>query len=216
MDNLNNKRNYIFISPHLDDAILSAGGLIHYLKDKGKVKIITVFTKGDEIFSKRKIEDINVCQYLGIGYLHLGFIDALWRDSYNSMEDIYINKIISTKEEQYLEKAIIDKLKKTIDNNKYTVIFAPLSMGNHIDHKIVNKICQDNFTDVIYWEDYPYNLKSNLPKEFIKKNNLSCFEYKKNLFIKEKLIKFYSSQIPNLFGDKPIILKKEKYYFSPI
>lgn len=203
MDYLNNKKNYIFISPHLDDAILSAGALIYELKNKGRIKIITIFTKGDELFFKRKIEDINVCKYLKIDYFHLDFTDVLWRNSSNLIE------------EKNLEKTIINRLKKSIKNNKDTIIFAPLSIGNHIDHRIINKICRDNYTNVIYWEDYPYNLKYKLSEVFIKKDNLSYFEYKKNLFIKEKLIKFYSSQIPSLFGDKPIILKKERYYFIP-
>lgn len=203
MDNLNNKKNYIFISPHLDDAILSAGALIYELKNKGRVKIITVFTKGDDFFLRRKKEDKNACHYLEIDYLHLDFTDVLWRNSSNLIE------------EKNLEKTIINRLKKSIKNNKDTIIFAPLSIGNHIDHILINKVCRDNYTNVIYWEDYPYNLKYKLSEVFIKKNNLSYFEYKKNLFIKEKLIKFYSSQIPSLFGNKPIILKKERYHFIP-
>jgi len=213
MDNLNNKKIYYFISPHLDDAILSAGTLIYELKNRGMVKIITIFTKGDKSFLKRKIEDKNVCRFLKIDYLHLDFIDALWRNSYSSMEDLFIKKVNSTKEEQNLEAAIVNKLKKTINNRK-GLVFAPLSIGNHIDHRIVNKICRDNFTDVIYWEDYPYNLKLNPMMEFIKNINRPYFEYKKNLFIKEKLIKFYRSQIPSLFNNKPIILKRERYYLN--
>lgn len=229
-----NKKKYYFISPHLDDAILSAGALIYELKNLGKVKIITVFTKAakkitnsiqkftqscncsnsNELFLNREIEDKKLCQYLKINDLHLGFTDALWRNSYNLMEDLFLKKINSTNEEQNLETMIIDKLKKTINNNKDVAIFAPLSIGNHIDHRIINKICKDNFTNVIYWEDYPYNLKTNLSAEFIKRNKLSCFEYNKNLFIKKKLIKFYKSQISNLFGIKPIILKKERYYLD--
>lgn len=202
MNTLKDFSTILFISPHLDDAILSAGGLINYLKNRKKIKTVTVFTEGDKLFLKRRIEDINVCHYLGIEYLHLGFMDILWRD------------ILNSKKERILVKAITNKLKKIIQNNKDAVIFAPLSIGDHIDHIIINKICRDNYTNVIYWEDYPYNLKSNISAEFIKKNNLSCFEYKKNIFIKEKLIKFYNSQIFSLFGDKPIILKKEKYYFN--
>lgn len=205
---------YYFISPHLDDAILSAGGLIFDLKDNNKVKIITVFTKGNKLFLKRKEEDISVCKYLGIDYLHLGFADALWRNSYDSIEDVFSKQINSTKEEVDLEKIIIKKLKKIIKNAKNTTIFAPLSIGNHIDHRIVNKICRENFINVIYWEDYPYNLKSSFSEELVKKNSLLNFEFSKNLFIKDKLIKFYKSQIPILFGDKPIIIKKERYYFS--
>ncbi len=211
---LNNNTRLFFISPHLDDAILSAGGLIYDLKDNNKIKIITVFTKGDKFFVDRKMEDKKVCQYLGVNYLHLGFKDALWRKTYNSIKNIFSKKINSTKEEAELEKIIIKKLKKIIKNTKNTIIFAPLSIGNHIDHRIINKICRENFTNVIYWEDYPYNLKLNLSEELVKKNSLTKFEFSKNLLVKDKLIKFYKSQITSLFGDKPIILKKEKYYFS--
>ncbi len=200
MDDLNNKKNYYFISPHLDDAILSAGALIYELKERGRVKIITVFTKGDKSFLKRKVEDKNVCRFLKVGYLHLDFTDVMWR------------KRTVIKKEEKLKKEITDKLMKII-NDKRGVVFAPLSIGDHTDHKMVSEICRDNLTDVIYWEDYPYNLKSKIAPPFIKRNNLSFFEYKKNLFIKEKLIKFYSSQIQSLFGDKPIILKKEKFYY---
>lgn len=226
--------NYIFISPHLDDAILSAAALIYDLKDKGKVKIITVFTETSkknnatirdftkschhlnsrELFLDRRTEDKKICQYLKINYLHLGFIDALWRDSYNSIEEVFTNKINNTKKEQDLEKSIISKLKKIIKNNKNTVIFAPLSIGNHIDHRIINKICRDNYMNVIYWEDYPYNLRSGLSEELVKKNSLSSFEFNKNLIVKAKLIRFYKSQIFTLFTDKPILLKKERYYFK--
>lgn len=234
MNTSNNKTRYVFISPHLDDAILSAGGLISYLKVQNKVKIITVFTKAskkindsiqeftqscnytnsEELFLNREEEDKKLCQYLKIDHLHLGFTDALWRDEYDSTEDVFSKRINRTKKERDLEKLIIQELKKKIKNARNTIIFAPLSIGNHVDHRIINRICRDNFTNVIYWEDYPYNLKSNLSEELVKKNSLLCFEFSKNLLIKEKLIKFYKSQIPILFGDKQIIIKKERYYFN--
>lgn len=226
-------KNYIFISPHLDDAILSAGGLIYELKDKKKIKIITVFTKASdknnssiqkyvrscnrsnsrELFFDREKEDERLCQYLKINYLHLGFTDALWRNSHRSIKDVFNKKINSTKEEKDLEKKIVHKLKKAIKNEKGSIIFAPLSIGGHIDHIIINKICRENYTNVIYWEDYPYNLKSSFSEELVKKNGLSCFEFGKNLLIKERLIKFYKSQISILFNGNPIKLKKERYYF---
>jgi len=226
-------KQYIFISPHLDDAILSAGALINHLSSIGKVKIITVFTKSskkktkateefirlchysnsDKLFFNRRKEDKKVCKYLKVDYLHLGFTDALWREGYRSIREVFLNKINNTKKEQNLEKLIIRKLKKTIKNKKNTVIFAPLSIGNHIDHRIINKICRDNFTNVIYWEDYPYNLKSSQAEELVKNNSLSNFEFDKNLYNKDKLIRFYKSQISMLFADQSIPLKKEKYYF---
>ena len=89
-----------FISPHLDDAILSAGGLLSYLSDKTSVNVVTLFTEGsslpythfakqwlrrcgysndEEFFADRRNEDRNACDSLGIKSTHLGFIDGAWR-----------------------------------------------------------------------------------------------------------------------------------------
>ena len=101
---INEKIPCYFISPHLDDAIFSAGGLINYLSDKTKVTIITVFTKAgpkpytrfckkfmkdcgfsdaDIFFRERRSEDIEVCKSLGINFTHLGFADVAWRKKEN-------------------------------------------------------------------------------------------------------------------------------------
>ena len=95
-----------FISPHLDDAILSAGGLIHYLVRNGiEVRVITIFTRpspppetrharkyvrlcgwdsASELFKQRLREDILVFGDLGIKPIHLDFIDAAWRKKQNN------------------------------------------------------------------------------------------------------------------------------------
>lgn len=93
--------NFFFISPHLDDAILSAGGLISYLSKRTKIRVITLFTKAslqpyngfarnfthscgyedaDRLFSERCLEDKKIFNSMGITDInHLGFIDAAWR-----------------------------------------------------------------------------------------------------------------------------------------
>ncbi|MCL5667025.1 MAG: PIG-L family deacetylase [Patescibacteria group bacterium] len=89
-----------FVSPHLDDAALSAGGLISCLAGKVKLKIITVFTKAsaapytlsikkflnmcgyadaEKFYCSRTAEDARAWSGLGVEFAHLGFIDALWR-----------------------------------------------------------------------------------------------------------------------------------------
>lgn len=228
------RKRFIFVSPHLDDAILSAGALIHNLSKSKKVEIITIFTEASKkstaatgefvkachhkesgrLFNDRRAEDAKLCRHLKIGYLHLGFTDALWRDDYRSMKEVFADKMGSSIKEHNLEKSIAKKLIKAIGKENDAVIFAPLSIGNHIDHRIVNKICRDNFTNLIYWEDFPYSLKSSHQEELVKKNSLSCFEFDKDLHVKDGLIRFYSSQIPVLFPDNVIAVKKEKYYFN--
>lgn len=104
----------IFVSPHLDDAIFSAGSLIAYLLGRTPITIITVFTHpspkpytlsaqrnlikcgykdAELLFAARRSEDKKICLKFNIQYRHLGFIDALWRkkQNINSLEKIVGN-----------------------------------------------------------------------------------------------------------------------------
>lgn len=98
------KTRCFFVSPHFDDAALSAGSLISYLVDKVPVTVVNVFTEADsgphtlsskaflsqcgyqdanELFSVRKKEDKDIFRKLGIEVINLGFTDALWRKKEN-------------------------------------------------------------------------------------------------------------------------------------
>ncbi len=90
----------IFVSPHLDDAILSAGDLISYLSDKTTVEVANVFTEASprpytlsaraflgqcgytnahKLFEDRIAEDKEVFAQIDIKPHYLGFVDATWR-----------------------------------------------------------------------------------------------------------------------------------------
>src|SRR5262249_44072470 len=94
----------LFISPHLDDAVLSAGSLIAFLADKAPVKVVTIFTEASSLphtrlakavvrncgledafvfVEERKKEDRALFQKLNVPTVHLGFIDAPWRKRQN-------------------------------------------------------------------------------------------------------------------------------------
>lgn len=90
-----------FISPHLDDAVLSCAGLIGALrKSRVEVVVINVFTAGrmhmqtlsalaflrqcqaadvESLFQNRINEDRLVFKRLGIKVINLSYIDCLWR-----------------------------------------------------------------------------------------------------------------------------------------
>jgi LmbE family N-acetylglucosaminyl deacetylase len=90
----------LFLSPHLDDAVLSCGALIRYLTHRGPATVATVFTAADpgphtwaarrflrrcncgdaaSLFRERRAEDVAVLRELGAERVHLGFPDALFR-----------------------------------------------------------------------------------------------------------------------------------------
>ena len=93
----------IFISPHLDDAVLSCGGGIARLTGLDeRVTVVTVFTgdqspgeplsklavrshaswaAGDQPFAARRAEDLEALGRLGATAEHLGLLDAIYRRS---------------------------------------------------------------------------------------------------------------------------------------
>lgn len=92
---------YYFISPHLDDAVLSCSTLIKKLKSHSKdVTVISVFTdvdsppytqtaaellnlcgyvNADKFFMDRRHEDHEALRHLKCNFVHLGYTDAAWR-----------------------------------------------------------------------------------------------------------------------------------------
>lgn len=94
---------WIYLSPHLDDAVLSAGGLIHDQAKTGiPVEIWTVmcgypsgieefsflaainhagwgFSSGNETVRARRAEDENAAKILGARAVHFDFLDCIYR-----------------------------------------------------------------------------------------------------------------------------------------
>ncbi|WP_211223813.1 PIG-L deacetylase family protein [Pseudonocardia asaccharolytica] len=90
----------LFLSAHLDDAVLSCGALLAALAPRCPVTVATVFTAAtdpphtraarsflrqcgatdaDALFADRRTEDRDVLAGLGVAHVHLGAVDALFR-----------------------------------------------------------------------------------------------------------------------------------------
>jgi LmbE family N-acetylglucosaminyl deacetylase len=99
---IRNKLPCFFISPHLDDAIFSAGDLIAALSGYVPVSVVTLFTRAEdskptmsarmflkqcqierpeELFAARQREDLGVLSAAGVTPIHLNHSDALWRSN---------------------------------------------------------------------------------------------------------------------------------------
>lgn len=98
---IKNKPHVFFVSPHLDDAIFSAGGLMNDLNVNGvPTTLINVFTKpskgpysmsvkrfmlrcgyqnAEKLYKERLLEDREAAKKVGAKVINLGFVDALWR-----------------------------------------------------------------------------------------------------------------------------------------
>lgn len=90
----------LFLSPHLDDAVLSCAALMSALATTGRVTAVTVYSSAgpppytraarsflrssgapdaDELYERRRAEDRAALDLLGVEHVHLGLPDALFR-----------------------------------------------------------------------------------------------------------------------------------------
>jgi len=175
---------YIFISPHLDDIALSCGGLVNHLANKKHdVLICTIFSGSPQSFELsdfaqslhkrwnlpldapkiRRKEDKLACKVLESKFMHFGIPDCIYRKDSNGdpivkkEEDLYQQIPAS---QLFLVNQIFRKFQKIINSDD--IVVSPLAIGDHLDHRITKAAIQQ-FSDhkMLFYEDYPYVMKSN-------------------------------------------------------
>jgi len=130
------KSEIVFVSPHLDDAVLSCGGWIAKLVESGrKVVVVTVFSGGRE-GGKRKEEDRKALKVLGVKGVCLDVVDAKFRTGEVSAEEI--------------EKKIRSRVGVAGE------WCFPLGLGQHVDHVILREVGERWEGRVFFYEDFPY------------------------------------------------------------
>ncbi len=235
------KKKFIFVSPHLDDAVLSAFFLIKKLKVADlEVDIVTVFTKGcsepyppqaenflklsgfdnpKDLFSIFKKEDTTVMKNLGISFSHLDFVDAAFRKDkfgktiYKDAKKQFSGHI--QKEDMVLIRTVADKVGTYIENSNDTVFICPVGIGGHVDHILIREAVKLLNKTTIFWEDYPYNTNPSSVRSFFaqnKKYHLLFKLDKESTSAKQKVIRIYKSQMKALFPYNQITNLNEKYY----
>lgn len=150
------KYENIIISPHIDDAFFSLGGLL--LKNKRKPqKVVDVFATSDYTISgranvkdttrMRRSEEAKNAKKVGAEVEFLPFSDA---GSGNASKRTYA--------------ALKSRLKKYLGLGKR--VFFPLGIGGHGDHVLVSKIGvelaqETGNRNVYFYEDLPYAVRTS-------------------------------------------------------
>ena len=162
---------FLYLSPHLDDVVLSAGGAIASRLDAGdEVVVVTVFSGAPEsknsteaaLYGQRRDEDRRATALLSThrGSLcdtsYLGLADAPFRDAnYSSFETI-VNGPPSTDTETRI--TLRNRLGEIVKRQNPDVLVSPLAVGRHIDHRLVFEECAAMAWDGDrrFYEDRPY------------------------------------------------------------
>lgn len=152
----------LFLSPHLDDAILSCGGVMHRLSEQGeRVIILTVmagepqdtevdspvlrsirsqWNDGENVFAARRTEDAQAAQQLGAQVYHLAFAECAFRGATCGTGEriaLYPQYDSPFGEINEADDARIGLLQTLLPFEGITAIYAPLCVDDHVDHRLV-------------------------------------------------------------------------------
>ncbi len=219
---------FLFISPHMDDAIGSCGGTIAKLVNMGEqVEVFNLFSgeatppfspaaidlhrqwgSPKDVIRMRRAEDRDACTTLGVKVHFEDIPDSLYRLTQNGKwmygnDDDIFNK--RHPEDDWLVTYFIQRIRIRLAH-KNAKIYIPLGIGNHVDHLIAFEIGQllksDKYT-VWFYEDFPY--ASSIEAYHQRFEMLSGWHShmvpltRQNIQLKVRAFSYYLSQIPMLF-----------------
>lgn len=233
----------VFISPHLDDAVLSCGGLMLLLAGKVPVRVINVFTSAHEgpytlsarkylaqtkskdalrQFAARKKEDLNVLTSMGITVENLDLVDALFRRSKKSVLGSFIPEVDHMyptyrfhMQSLARDEDSVEKLQKRLQHkvSADSIVFAPYGIGNHVDHQITRLACEGQFSKLILYADFPYSQRTGDFGRAV--NGQQKYVIHPDKQKKDALIALYESQVNNLFPTG-VIPEHSEFYYSQL
>ncbi len=165
-------RRAVVVSPHLDDAVFSAGGTIARLSDIGwRVRVVTCFTasmptstpfalstqtdKGlpadVDYLAVRRAEDTAALQVLGAQARHLDFPEAPHR-GYDSAPELFAGIRADDVIARPLGAALATECADA------DLVLGPQAIGGHVDHQVtlLAMLGAGFAAPVAWWRDAPY------------------------------------------------------------
>jgi LmbE family N-acetylglucosaminyl deacetylase len=174
--------DWVYLSPHLDDAALSCGGWIWEAAESGEQVAIWTVCAGDppagrlsayaeslhlrwetgrEAVALRRAEDLCACRQLHAAARHFAIPDCIYRRSpidgsalYNSDEEIF-GKLdpLEAERVESLRGELAGYLPAGVN------VVCPLGLGGHVDHQLVRAAADGLGLRLWYYADYPYVLQ---------------------------------------------------------
>jgi LmbE family N-acetylglucosaminyl deacetylase len=170
---------WIYLSPHLDDAVLSAGGLIYDQTRSGiPVEIWTFmcgvpdaaefspfaqllhaqwgFSSAEETVRARRAEDREAARIVGATVEHFDFLDCIYRRDADGNWPYHQISLPPQPLDFDLPRRIADVISPRL--TREDVLVCQLSVGSHVDHVLVRHAAELLKRPLIYDIDIPYLL----------------------------------------------------------
>ncbi len=186
-------RRLLAISPHLDDVVLSVGGIVARAVENGADVVVgTVFTQdsphpavsspviedlntlwnlGPSPFAFRRREDVAAVSALGARVLHGGLLDAIYRTDRkrNCLYPTRTAVFSGPSQEDDIFPALNKLFADWIEDFQPDSILCPLAVGRHVDHIITSEsfrsVAFARNLKVFLYEDIPYST-GRFPEKF--------------------------------------------------
>ena len=168
---------WIYISPHLDDAVLSAGGLLYEQTQTGNaVEIWTIVcgfpppgeltpfaqllhqqwgtSTAEETVRLRRAEDVQAASIVGAKTVHFDVPDCIYRRGPDG-EALYLDIYVEPHEaEAGLPGLIAQTIAPRLEPDDQ--IICQLGVGGHVDHVLVRQAVELLNRPLLYTADIPY------------------------------------------------------------
>jgi LmbE family N-acetylglucosaminyl deacetylase len=171
---------FVYLSPHLDDAVLSCGGRIWQQAQAGaQVAVVTVFAGAQEpgqslspfadavherwghpieaVLARRE-EDLQALSILGAKAVHWPYTDCIYRTTaggdfaYDSEQALWGD---IHPDEAILFQVVRERI-GGLPLLPQGTLFIPLAVGMHVDHRIVRQAAEGSEHPWVAFEDFPY------------------------------------------------------------
>ncbi|MCK6470945.1 MAG: PIG-L family deacetylase [Planctomycetes bacterium] len=167
MDEIGKRRFLaVVVSPHLDDAVFSCGGLIARLSQRGQVLLLNLFTQFPQakmvravrLGPERHAEEQAAARFLGVSTYSFNLLDAAFRrPEYGMLGNIFKPPV---QDDVASIKDLREEVLGFLDRLDYEYLYVPLGIGWHVDHILTYSIFEGQQADsrIRYYEDAPYCL----------------------------------------------------------
>ncbi|MBN2975666.1 hypothetical protein BFW88_14165 [Pseudomonas fluorescens] len=166
---MNQRCHSLLLAPHCDDIAYSlTGRLFSGAESSRPLQLLTIFsesrfapyaagiTSQAQVSALRHAEDARFCAVLRLEPARLGLAEAPLR-GYPDVDSLFINSDVPL--EDPMVARLEQRLRRHIEGNVPTRVFAPLGIGGHVDHRITRAAAQRVFGGVcplFFYEDLPY------------------------------------------------------------
>jgi LmbE family N-acetylglucosaminyl deacetylase len=228
---------WIYISPHLDDAALSAGGFLYDQSQAGiPVEIWTIICgypppgeltpfaqvlhhvwgtgTAEETVKLRRTEDVEAARIIGVETVHFDIPDCIYRRGPDT-EPLYLDIYVQP---HAAEAQLPDQIAQTIAPRLHPddQVICQLGVGDHVDHILVRQAAEQLNRPLWYTADLPYLFKQ--PGELaplvagMEESVYAITEAGLRAWVEAALA--YESQLSSLFESKEQVEEDIRAYYA--